>query len=229
MMHPNRTYLLKLKEKRRVIVNSLNILKARRQALVVEFLGAARPFLERRKKIMSLYRQARQYLAVSRGLEGEPSLSALAAVNRHDPPVEIEEKNVLGAKYRTAKILAPLRRSAAERHYDFGSTTPLLEETFSFFEQVVEEIAEVAGHESKLRNLGEAIQNTSRKSRVLEERILPEMAGRIHMVSQYIGEREREDYFRLKRFKDRRQRGTDAKGQSPEAIRKDTPTNRTES
>ncbi len=215
MMHPNRTYLLKLKEKRKVIANSLNILKARRQALVVEFLTSARPFLEKRKKIMSLYWQARQYLAVSRGLEGEPSISALAAVNRHDPGVEIEEKNVLGAKYRGAKILEPIRRSATERHYDFGPTTPLLEETFSLFEQVVEEMLEVAGHESKLKNLGEAIGKSSRKFRVLEERILPEMAGRIHMVSQYIGEREREDYFRLKRFKDRRQRDKNAKGPRP--------------
>ncbi len=215
MMHPNRTYLLKLKEKRKVIANSLNILKARRQALVVEFLTSARPFLEKRKKIMSLYWQARQYLAVSRGLEGEPSISALAAVNRHDPGVEIEEKNVLGAKYRGAKILEPIRRSATERQYDFGPTTPLLEETFSLFEQVVEEMLEVAGHESKLKNLGEAIRKTSRKFRVLEERILPEMAGRIHMVSQYIGEREREDYFRLKRFKDRRQRDKNAKGPRP--------------
>ncbi len=215
MMHPNRTYLLKLKEKKKIIANSLNILKARRQALVVEFLASARPFIEKRKKIMSLYWQARQYLAVSRGLEGEPSISSLAAINRHDPGVEIEEKNALGAKYRSAKILDPIRRSPAERQYDFGPTTPFLEETFSFFEQLVEEMLEVAGHESKLKNLGETIQNTSRKSRVLEERILPQMAGRIHMVSQYIGEREREDYFRLKRFKDMRHKNKNAVGPTP--------------
>ncbi|MBU2537634.1 MAG: V-type ATP synthase subunit D [Proteobacteria bacterium] len=212
MMHPNRTYLLKLKEKKKIIANSLNILKARRQALVVEFLTSARPFLEKRKKIMSLYWQARQYLAVSRGLEGEPFISTLAAVNRHDPSVALEEKNVLGAKYRIAKILEPIRRSPAERHYDFGPTTPPLEEAFSLFEQVVVEMLEVAGHESKLKNLGEAIRKTSRKARVLEERILPEMSGRIHMVSQYIGEREREDYFRLKRFKDMRQKNAPPAG-----------------
>lgn len=215
MIHPNRTYLLKLKEKKKIIANSLSILKARHQALVVEFLASARPFFEKRKKIMSLYRQARQYLAVSRGLEGEPSISTLAAVNRHDPPVELEEKNVLGAKYRSAKILEPIRRSPAERHYDFGPTTPHLEETFALFEQVAVEMLEVAGHESKLKNLGAAIRKTSRKARVLEERILPEMSGRIHTVSQYIGEREREDYFRLKRFKDMRHRNKNAEGLRP--------------
>ena len=44
------------------------------------------------------------------------------------------------------------------------------------------------------------------KSRVLEEGILPEMAQRIHMVAQNIGEREREDDSRLQRFNDMRQR-----------------------
>lgn len=210
MMHPNRTYLLKLKEKRKIIANSLNILKARRQALVVEFLASARPFLENRKKIMSLYRQARQALAISRGLEGEPAISALAAVNRYDPGIEITEENVLGARYSTAIIREPIARSPAQRHYDFGPTTPHLEAAFSLFEQVVQEMMEIAAYESKLTNLGDAIQKTSRKFRVLEERILPEMNSRIHMVSQYIGEREREDYFRLKRFKDMRQREAEA-------------------
>lgn len=210
MMHPNRTYLLRLKEKRKIIANSLNILKARRQALVVEFLASTRPFLLNRKKIMALYGQARQYLAVSMGLEGESAVSALAAVNRYDPGVALAEKNVLGAHYRTAEILEPIVRSAADRQYDFGPTTPHLEETFFSFEQVVKELLEAAGHESKLKNLGAEIQKTSRKFRVLEERILPEMAGRIHLVSQYIGEREREDFFRLKRFKDMRQKNRGA-------------------
>jgi len=206
MIHPNRTYLLRLKEKKRIIVNSLNILKARRQALVVELMTSARPFLEKRQKIRAIYGLARQNLAVSRGLEGEAAVSGLAAVNQHDPGVEIVAKNILGAKYRAVKLLEPIRRAIDEHHYDFGPTTPHLEETFSLFEQVVEQILDVAEQESKLKNLGEEIQKTSRKFRVLEERILPEMAGLIRMVSQYIGEREREDYFRLKRFKDMRQR-----------------------
>lgn len=210
MMHPNRTYLLRLKEKRKIIANSLNILKARRQALVVEFLASTRPFLLNRKKIMALYGQARQCLAVSMGLEGESAVSALAVVNRYDPGVALAKKNVLGARYRTAEILEPIVRSAADRQYDFGPTTPHLEETFFSFEQVVKELLEAAGHESKLKNLGAEIQKTSRKFRVLEERILPEMADRIHLVSQYIGEREREDFFRLKRFKDMRQKNRGA-------------------
>ena len=45
MINPNRTYLLQLKEKAKSVSSSLQILKARRQALVMEFLKSSRPFL----------------------------------------------------------------------------------------------------------------------------------------------------------------------------------------
>jgi len=204
MIHPNRTSLLRLKEKRRVTAASLNILKARRQALMEEFLAAARPFLTRRRELMALYGQARRQLAASRALAGEAAIIALGAANRRVVGLEIEEKNVLGAKFRTARLLNPVVRSASDRYYAFGATTPHLEETFFRFEQAVEELLAAGAQESMLRNLGAEIQKTSRKCRMLEERVLPEMNARIRQVSQHIGEREREEYFRLKQFKDRR-------------------------
>jgi V/A-type H+-transporting ATPase subunit D len=40
-----------------------------------------------------------------------------------------------------------------------------------------------------------------RTIRVLEELVLPELKSRIKTITQFIGERERESHFRLKRFK----------------------------
>jgi len=36
---------------------------------------------------------------------------------------------------------------------------------------------------------------------VLEERVLPELRYQIKTITQYIGERDRESYYRLKKFK----------------------------
>ena len=41
----------------------------------------------------------------------------------------------------------------------------------------------------------------TRRIRVLEERITPDLHRDIHAMAQYLAERERETYFRLKRFK----------------------------
>jgi hypothetical protein len=40
-----------------------------------------------------------------------------------------------------------------------------------------------------------------RTIQVLEELVLPELKSRINIITQLIGERERESHFRLKRFK----------------------------
>ena len=42
----------------------------------------------------------------------------------------------------------------------------------------------------------------TRRTRVLEERVLPTLRAQVRAITQYIGEREREAYFRLKKFKD---------------------------
>jgi V/A-type H+-transporting ATPase subunit D len=48
MIHPTRTNLLMLKDKAKSVINSIRILRARKQALIKEFLDATRPFLRSR-------------------------------------------------------------------------------------------------------------------------------------------------------------------------------------
>src|SRR5574337_955096 len=55
MIHPTRTNLLMLKDRSRSVVNSVGILKARKQALIKEFLAATVPFLRSREDIRTSY------------------------------------------------------------------------------------------------------------------------------------------------------------------------------
>ena len=55
IIHHTRTNLLLLKEKSVSVVNSIEILKARRQALIREFLDVTRPFLRTRRYIVQTY------------------------------------------------------------------------------------------------------------------------------------------------------------------------------
>ena len=61
---------------------------------------------------------------------------------------------------------------------------------------------ELAAFENKLKKLGDEILKITRKTKVLEERILPGLKYQIKTIAQYIGEREREAYYRLKKFKE---------------------------
>lgn len=167
-----------------------------------EFMNTTLPFLRSREDIRKTYGMALDHLSLSIAREGEISVDAISRATDRDITVNIIERSIWGLKYKDLLVQEPAVRPPDRRGYDFFSTTPHLEESVHLFEKVLESMLELAAFESKLKKLGEEITMLMRKIRVLEERVLPELKQKIHLISQYIGERDRESYYRLKRFKD---------------------------
>lgn len=201
LMQPTRTNLLLLRDRLQAVVNCTLILKGRRQALIKEFLQITRPLLQSREELRQAYRRAIGCLQVSTAHEGELRLSSLAAASRRELAVEIREHNLLGLRYRDVAVHETVRRGFGERGYDDLGSTPWLEEAIQGFEEIVEDVLELAAYEGKFRRLAEELVRLTRRIRVLEERVAPELGRQIHAMTQYLAERERETFFRLKRFK----------------------------
>ena len=204
MIHPTRTNLLALKDKFRSVTNSAAILKARRQALIREFIAVSMPFLQSREGVKTLYGLAIAELHLSLGHEGESFVRSLQAVTGRDLGLEMTERSVMGLQYREVTVRESPGRSPEERGYDYRGTTAHLEEAIHRFESIVSSMLAVAAYESKLKRLGDEIVRVTRRVRVLEERVMPRLTKEIRYIAQYIGEREREAYYRLKRFKGNR-------------------------
>lgn len=202
MVHPTRTNLLLLKEKSRSVQNSNGILKARRQALIRELLAATVPFLSSRDAVQAAYGQAVRELALSLAIEGNDMLDSIAAVAEQDHGVEVTERSVMGLRYREVTVRESPLRQIDERGYDYRTTTSRLEDALQHFEQILQAMLEIAAYESKLKRLGQEVVRVTRRIRVLEERVLPELQRQVRMIAQFLGERERESSFRLKRFRD---------------------------
>jgi V/A-type H+-transporting ATPase subunit D len=201
IIHPTRTNLLTLKEKSKSVINSVGILKARRQALIREFLNTTVPFMRSREDIRKTYGKALDELALSLGHEGKTTLKSISVATERDVNVDIVEKSIWGLKYKDLIVHNDPVRDPDKRGYDFLSTTPHLEESTYLFERILELMIELAAYENKLKRLSDEILNITRKMKVLEERMLPELKYQIKTIAQYISERERESYFKLKKFK----------------------------
>ena len=207
MLHPTRTNLLLLKERKTSVLGSVGILKGRRQALIREFLATSRPLLETREAIRERYAAALQRLQLSLGHEGVEYVASLAAVNQQDPGLQIVPGNVLGLKFSEVTLKQGVVRTPLERGYDFRSPTPHLDEALFLFESIAAEMLDTAVYQAKLKRLEEELRKISRRIRVLEERVMPQIQGSLHSITQYLGEREREAHFCLKRFKQRTSSG----------------------
>ncbi len=202
MIHPTRTNLLLLKEKSRSVTGSIAILKARKQALIKEFLDTSRPFLRSREDIRNIYGNALRELALSLGHEGRSTIESIAVTAARDFAIDVTERSIWGLKYKDVVTHETAVREPEERGYDYLSTTPHLEDCIYRFEKLLESMIENAEFESKLKRIGTEILRTTRKIKVLEELVLPDLRQQIRTISQYIAERERESHFRLKRFKE---------------------------
>jgi V/A-type H+/Na+-transporting ATPase subunit D len=201
MIHPTRTDLLQLRERATSVASSVAILKARRQALIRGFLDSVRPFVRSRDAIRRDYGRALSELQLSEGHDGMRSVESLAAISEREVGVDVEERNVMGVRYRDLSVYGPFVRSPDARDYDYTVSTPHLEESIHLFETIVETMLEIAAFESKLKMLGEEIMRVTRRTRVLEERVFPRLKAEIRSITQFLGEREREAHYRLKKFK----------------------------
>ncbi len=201
MIHPTRTNLLLLKEKSRSVVNSIGILKARKQALIKEFLAATLPFLRSREEIRQSYGKALRELAITIGREGKNNIESIVKVTERDFGIDVVEKSIWGLRYKDLLFHDVAVRAPDKRGYDERGTTPHLEESAGLFEKLLEIMLHLAEYESKLKRLGEEIVRTTRRIKVLEEMVLPALKQQVKSIAQYIGERERESFYRLKRVK----------------------------
>ena len=201
MIHPTRTNLLMLKEKSRSIVNSIGILKARKQALIREFLAATVPFLRSREDIKKTYGSAMRELAFAIGREGADNIASIVRATEREFGIEVKEKSIWGLRYKDIAYHETPVREPDKRGYNEYSTTPHLEESTGLFEKLLESMLQIAEYESKLKRLGEEIIRTTRRIKVLEEMIIPRLKHQIRSIAQYIGEREREAFYRLKHVK----------------------------
>jgi V/A-type H+-transporting ATPase subunit D len=206
MIQPTRTNLLRLKDRLKAILNCTVILKGRRQALIKEFLKITQPLMQSREEIGRAYARAIANLHISEAREGTLGMSSLSEVNQRKIAVEVSEGNLLGLHYRDLTMHETVARTFEERPYDMLGSSVWVDETIDQFEKIVEEILSIANFEGKFRRLAEELVRLTRRIRILEERISPQIMREIHSMSQYLIERERETFFRLKRFKSYAQR-----------------------
>ncbi len=202
MIQHTRTNLLLLKEKIFFVYKSIGILKARRLALIKEFLNSIKPLSKSREDMRRIYSDAISHLNLAKAYEGEGNIKSLTVVTKRNITFIVKEEAFWGLRYKDVVVKDGIVRKIGELGYDYLSTATASEEAVYSFEKVVEALIYMAKLEGKVKKLSHEINKTTRKIKILEDRILPDLKLKIREINQYLGEREREAYYRLKIFKE---------------------------
>ncbi len=196
---PTRSELLKLKKQIRLAKSGYNLLKKKRDGLILEFFEILKKAKTLREELVNEYKIALEKMNIARALEGDLKVKSIAMAIKDIPDIKLMTKNIMGV--RVPKIeSSEIKKAFMQRGYGIYNSSAIDEAT-SAYERVVEKIIIAAEVETSMRKLLNEIEKTKRRVNALEFIIIPNLEKIKSFIQFRLEEMERDNIFRLKRIK----------------------------
>jgi V/A-type H+-transporting ATPase subunit D len=201
-IQPTRSELIYLKRRIAQSQNGYNLLKMKRDGLFHEFRSLLSEMIEAKKGLTESYKVAKNQIALAAAIEGGLSVQSAALGNPVHPEVEVSRRNIMGVVVPEVKG-TNLSLSLEQRGIGLIGGSAYIDEAADSYGKLIEKIVKAAEMESTLKRLLVEIEATKRRVNALEFKVIPEMEEAREFIQLRLEEMEREETFRLKRFKNK--------------------------
>jgi len=199
---PTRSELIKLKARIKQTKNGYKLLKMKRDGLFHEFRTLLSEMIKAKRDLTDAYRLAKTRIDLANAIEGGLAVRAAAIANSAHPEVEVERRNIMGVVVPSVTG-SNLKSTFAERGIGFIGSSPYIDEASDSFSELIEKIVKASEMEATLKRLLAEIEATKRRVNALEFKVIPELEEAKVFIQLRLEEMEREETFRLKRFKNK--------------------------
>lgn len=200
-VRPTRAELLERREQIKLAEQGMDLLKQKRDALLIEFMGVMDETLRLSESLQKNVAEAQYSLAVAKAVDGTVALRSAGMATKSEIVVDMTGTKIMGVSVPVVtKGESPIR-SSFTRGYSVTGVSSRVDETADKFERILDVIIEYADIETRLKRLGEEIQKTNRRVNALEQVTVPGLREQVTYIRQTLDERAREDLFRLKKVK----------------------------
>ena len=196
---PTRSELLKLKRQIRLAKSGYNLLKKKRDGLILEFFEILKKTKTLREELVNEYKVALEKINIARTLEGDLKVKSIAMAIKDIPDVKLTTKNIMGVKVPKIES-SEIKKAFMERGYGVYNSSAV-DEAATAYENVVEKIILAAEVETSMRKLLNEIEKTKRRVNALEFVVIPNLDKVKSFIQLRLEEIERENIFRMKRIK----------------------------
>lgn len=197
---PTRMELIKLKKRIALAQSGYNLLKKKRDGLILEFFEVLKKAKSLRQDLTVAYQKALAAMNIARTIEGDIKIRSLARAVKDKPLIELSAKNIMGVS--VPKINAQYsEKHFLERGYGLTSSSAALDSAAHSFDVVVIKVIEAAEVETALKKLLIEIEKTKRRVNALEFEVIPKLKKQKAFIQMRLEEMERENIFRMKRIK----------------------------
>jgi V/A-type H+-transporting ATPase subunit D len=198
-VHPTRMELILLQRRRILAEKGHDLLKEKRDALIMEFFSALEDIRKLRGDVNSALQDAFRALLESKMILGPAKLNELSMNLPFSVQIDVDTRNIMGVR-------VPILRSREEAveesvPYSVVDTTAKMDEAVKKFRDTTKLIIRLAETETAVKKLAQEIDKTKRRVNALKYIIIPRIGNTIKYIQFHLEEVAREDFFRLKRIK----------------------------
>lgn len=197
---PTRMELMKIKQRIALAKKGYNLLKQKRNALIIEFFKILKKSKDIRTILTEKLKEAYTSLAIAKSFHNSYEIDSVALANANPLYVNIEIKNVMGVKipnisYKIEEKCYPLKGCSP------FSSSSMLEQCLECYTEIVHLSIQLAESEMALKRLVNEIEKTKRRVNSLEYILIPRLEENKKIVSLKLDELERDSFVSLKSIK----------------------------
>ncbi len=204
---PTKGNLIMLKKSLSLANTGFELIDKKRNILIREMMSKIDEVKELQGEINSAFEQAYQALQAANVENG--TIEHIAKAVPWDDCLTILPKSVMEVEVPTIRY----QPADPMPYYGFVTGTESLDRAFAAFRKVKELCARQAAIENSVMRLARAISKAQKRANALKNIVIPDYKDKIRFITEYLEEKEREEFIRMKVLKSQKAK----KGQS-EAV-----------
>jgi V/A-type H+-transporting ATPase subunit D len=200
-----RSDLLARKSQMALATQGAGLLKSKREALLKGLMELIHPLVDAYAKLPERTQHAARSLALTEAVDGGGYLRSMGLLAEGRVRVDHEEQSFWGVKVPKLKASYSEGEGVPSAESGAGLSAGSVEAARDF-ESLVEALLVLAPLQLRLTRLGSEIRSTSRRVNALDQIVIPNIKRDIKTITQALEEIEREDLFRLRRIKKKKEK-----------------------
>lgn len=197
---PTKSNLIKAKSSLVLSKKGYELLDKKRNVLIKEMMEFVDKARNMHNEIYNVIDEAYELLQKANITLGVKSVEDISYSIPNDEHFDVLLKSVMGVDIPTVKYKDEKIRPT----YGFYNTNSALDEARQKFKDVKFKVYELAEVENSIFKLAKEIEKTQKRTNALQHIQIPKYKEQVKYIQDVLEEKEREDFFRLKKLKSKK-------------------------
>ncbi|MHA1577304.1 MAG: V-type ATP synthase subunit D [Candidatus Thorarchaeota archaeon] len=193
-----RMELLALKNRMKLAERGHNLLREKRDSLIMEFFNTISEIKDSREKVDNSLTAAFSALTQAKMIMGPARIIEFAYASKFEADLKISTRSMMGVRVPVLSV----EQHSSELPYSLSDSSTKFDVMSEKFKEALKAIVRLAEIESTVKRLAQEIERTKRRVSALETVVIPRLDATVRFVKLALEEREREDFIRLKMVRD---------------------------